>query len=107
MNSFNNSQYRSMCNWICKHGAAKALSADDAYDKKSVYRIFTSHGIIYQPRSSRIHNKLGIVERKNQTIKNIIRKLDTDHHEATAETTITRANFLSYTFLGSKILSSF
>jgi len=58
-------------------------------------------------RPARRHNKLGIVERKNGTLRTIIAKLDSDVTEAGPEVVVSRAAFLSNMFSGSSVLSSF
>lgn len=93
--------------WICVHGAPNAVSGDDAYDKAEFRGFLKQHHIAYKPRPARRHNKLGSVERKNGTIKAIIRKLDSDLTDADAETIVARAVFLSNLFSGSRKLSSF
>lgn len=53
------------------------------------------------------HNKTGIVERKNATIKAILSKLNNESSEASVETLVRRAAFLSNLFSGNRVLSSF
>ena len=93
--------------WICVHGAPGALFADDAYDKPNFHTFLKQHNIVYKPRPARRHNKLGCVERKNRTVKAIIRKLDNEITDADAETIVARAVFLSNLFSGSRKLNSF
>ena len=93
--------------WICIHGAPSTVSGDDAYDKPNFHKFLKQHNITYKPRPARRHNKLGSVERKNQTVKCIIRKLDNEITNADTRTVVARAVFLSNMFSGSKILSSF
>lgn len=62
----------------------------------------------FKPRPYRRHNKVGIIERKNGTIKRIIEKLQND--EGANEDAVRMAQkaiFLSNVFSGSKLLSSF
>ena len=93
--------------WICTHGAPHALSGDDAYDKPNFHEFLKQHSITYRPRPARRHNKLGSVERKNQTVKSIIRKLDNEITTADAKKIVARAVFLSNMFSGSSKMSSF
>ena len=94
-------------NWICRHGAPAAFSADYELDKAALRRFLSRHGIEFSPRPSRRHNKVGVVERKNGTIKRILSKLENEPSSAAPEALIIRANFLSNLFSGSKVLSSF
>lgn len=43
-----------------------------------------THGIVFKPRPTRKHNKTGAVERKIQSVKGIIRKLDGEISGASA-----------------------
>lgn len=93
--------------WVCKHGAPLAISADDEYNRRLFHNYLVSHGIQFQPRPARRHNKLGIVERKNSTIKAIVSKLDDERSDAWTETLVSSASFQSNMFSGNKLLSSF
>lgn len=93
--------------WVCKHGAPVAVSADDEYNRSPSRNYFAAHDIQFKPRPARRHNKLGIVERKNKTVKAILAKLNDENTAATPETLISRTAFLSNMFSGNKLLSSF
>ena len=93
--------------WICQHGAPETVSADDEYNRTSLRKFLAAHQIQFKPRPSRRHNKTGIVERKNGTIKRILSKLDDEQSSADTETILARSAFFSNLFSGSKILSSF
>lgn len=93
--------------WIRIHGEPQSISGDDALDKLVFHCSPRQHNIIFKPRPSWRHNQLGHVERKNPTIKTIIKRLDKDIHEVNASTIIARAVFLSNLFSGSRTLSSF
>lgn len=93
--------------WICRHGASKKLSADDEYHRNKLTTFLNSQDIEFKPRSARRHNKVGIVERKNGILKNIIHKLDADLTTASIDTIVACATFLSNLFSGSRLLSSF
>lgn len=93
--------------WIHSHGAPVAVSADDEYNRAPLKNYLSAHGIEFKPRPDRRHNKLGIVERKNGTVKTILRKLDDEISDADATTIVSRAAFLSNMFSGNRILSSF
>ena len=81
------------CEWICVHGAPDALLADDAYNKLAFHHFLNQHKVQYKPRSARRHNKLGTVERKNETVKAIIYRLDSDNINADVEIIVARAVF--------------
>lgn len=93
--------------WICIHGAPVALSGDNAYDKPISHTFLKQHSILYKPRPSRRHNKLGCLQRKNRTVKAIIRKLDNGITDADAKMTLASPLFLSNLFSGSRKLNSF
>ena len=93
--------------WICQHGAPRAVSADDEFNCVALQQFLRAHNIEFKPRPTRRHNKTGIVERKNATIKAILGKLDDELSDATANTLLKRATFFSNMFSGSHILSSF
>lgn len=93
--------------WICQHGAPRNVSADDEYNRKKLTDYLRVHDIKFKPRPTRRHNKVGIVERKNGTLKEIIRRLDTDITTANSDTIVSRATFLSNMFSGSRLMSSF
>lgn len=93
--------------WICKHGAPKAISADDEYNRKPLRQYLSAHEVTFKPRPVRRHNKTGIVERKNGTVKAILRKLNDEPSNADPHTLISRAAFLSNMFSGNRTLSSF
>lgn len=62
--------------WIHRHGAPKAISADEEHNRKAMRISLHAHNIIMKPRPARRHNKLGIVERENGVIKTFIMKLE-------------------------------
>lgn len=93
--------------WICKHGTPKHGSADDEFNRAALRRFSVNHGIEFHPRPTRRHNKVGFVERKNGTIKNIVQRLANDNSTATPDTISSSATFLSNMFSGSRVLSSF
>lgn len=93
--------------WICRHRAPLAISADDEYNRSKLVSYLSSHDISFKPRPTRGHNKIGFVERKNQTIKSILNKLKMEKSNATASEMVTRATFLSNMYSGSRIFSSF
>lgn len=93
--------------WICRHVAPENISADDEYHRRKLTTFLDAHDIKFEARPSRRHNKVGIVERKNGTLKQIIRRLDADVTTADARTIVNRATFLWNLFSGSRLLSSF
>ena len=93
--------------WIYHHGAPEAISADDEFNRAPLQQFLNVHNISFKPRPTRRHNKTGIVERKNATVKAILSKLNDESSEASVEVLIKRAAFLSNLFSGSRLLSSF
>ena len=93
--------------WLCRHGASKHLSADDEYHRRVLTDYLGTHGITFRARPTRRHNKLGIVERKNGTLKDILRRLAMAHPKASMDALVARATFICNMFSGSQLLSSF
>ena len=93
--------------WIYCNGAPDAVSADDEYNCVALRQFLHIHNIVFKPRPTRRHNKTGIVERKNATVKAILNKLDDEQSNADTETLLKRGGFLSNMFSGNKLLSSF
>lgn len=65
------------------------------------------HSIALNERPVRRHNKSGVVERKNLTLKRIPEKLQFGENTPTDTVLLSRATFLSNVFSGSRSLSSF
>ena len=93
--------------WICAHGAPRNFSADDDYYRRKLINFLRVHDNKFKPRPAPRHNKIGILVRKNGTLKDIIRKLGTDITTAQPDTSFARATFLSNMFSGSRLMSSF
>lgn len=93
--------------WIMRHGIPTALSADDEYNKGKLRSLLQSHNIVFKARPTRRHNNTGKVERKIQTLKGIIQKIDLEISVCSAQQVVTPAFFLSNFFSGSRIMSSF
>ena len=47
--------------WIYRHGAPKAVSADDEYNRRPLRTYLETHDVLFRPPPTRRHNKLGIV----------------------------------------------
>ena len=93
--------------WVCRHGAPKALSADDEYNRRPILDYLRTHEIQFKARPARRHNKTGIVERKIGVVKSILYKLNDEVSTAAASSIVARAAFLSNLFSGNRLLSSF
>lgn len=91
--------------WVCRHGAPQAISADDEYNRKPLRAYLRSHNIQFKTRPARRHNKIGIVERKNRTLKAILSKLNDEKSSATVQIILSRASLLSNLFSGNRLLS--
>lgn len=61
---------------ICMHGALRSISGDDAFHKPAFHRLMEQRNITFKPKPERRNNKLGHVDRRNRTIKTIIKRLD-------------------------------
>ena len=93
--------------WLHRHGAPLSVSADDEMNNQPCRKFFGAHSIQYKPRPARRHNKTGIVERKNGTLKLILERLQKESTRASDHVILSRATFISNYFSGSRILSSF
>lgn len=95
--------------WGYRHGTPNFISGDDEFNRPTIVKALADRGVIMKPRPSIRHNKVGLVERKNRTIKQIVEKLRLEEnikHEGAANI-ITKAIFLSNAFSGSSIVSAF
>lgn len=94
--------------WLYRHGAPNYLSADDEFHRPTIVSSLAQRGVSVKPRPARRHNKVGIIERKNGTVKRIIEKLQMDDTILDdAGTIISKSMFLSNVFSGSSLLSAF
>lgn len=96
--------------WFNRHGNPSFMSADDEFDATRILKLkafLRSHDVTFKPRPVRRHNKIGIVERKNRTLKSILERLQSDNTAQDDSTILARATFLSNLFAGSSVLSSF
>lgn len=93
--------------WILHHGSPASLSADDEYNMEEIRTFLLIHNVVFKPRPARRHNKTGIVERKIQTIKDIVRKINREISNYTHYDVLARSIFMSNFFSGSRLFSSF
>lgn len=96
--------------WLNRHGEPRWISADDEFDatqKRTLKSFIEARGIQFKARPVRRHNKVGIAERKHGTLKRVLERLQMDLTDADDATILSRATFLSNTFAGSHLLSSF
>lgn len=101
--------------WINQHGAPRLVSGDPEFFNNSFANQLAYFRIKFQPRPSRAHNKIGVVDRKNAIIRHFAQKLfkEAFHARDTRGTTvnndaiIARATYLSNVLFASKTLSSF
>lgn len=93
--------------WIGKLDTRLAVSSDDENNRAPIRNYPASQIIVCNPRPAARHNKIGIVEQENGTVKAIMAKRDDEKSSATAETVLSRAAFLSNMFSGNRILSAF
>lgn len=94
--------------WIFHHGAPAKLSADDEFNRRPIVAALTERSIEFHPRPPRRHNKVGIIERKNQTLKRIVERLQLDEQCTDSPSKVlAKAVFLSNAFAGSRTLSAF
>lgn len=93
--------------WILRHGAPNRFSADNEFTRGRMKSFLESHDIQLVERPVRPHNKTGIVERKNKTLKLIFERLQQDLTHASDSVLLARATFLSNSFSGSSAMSAF
>lgn len=93
--------------WIYTHGAPAYLSADDEFNRRPMRDAMRSRMITFKPRPTRRHNKCGIIERKNGTIKRVLERIVKADEISDITTLVAKACFLSNCLHGSKALSSF
>jgi len=93
--------------WISRHGAPVSVSRDPEFNRAPFRDLLDLHGVSFDARPARRHNKVGSVERKNSVIKLILQRLSMDCPGLTVSSLIARAVFLSNLFSGSRIASSF
>lgn len=93
--------------WFYTHGVPVLLSGDDEFNRKPVRDALEERTIGFKPRPTRRHNKCGIIERKNGTIKRVLDRIVKADSASSAATLVKKACFISNCLHGSKILSSF
>lgn len=93
--------------WVFEHGAPEALSADDEFNRTPIRNALKCRSIQFNPRPARRHNKCGIVERKNGTVKRILEKLTNADSVSCPDLLVAKACYLSNCLYGNKILSAF
>lgn len=93
--------------WISRHGTPSSLSDDDGFHNGAIIQLFSPHEVVFKVKSTRRHNKMGIVKRKTQTLKTIAKKLYLQPPTRLSELLIVCCVYLSKVFLGSTTLSSF
>lgn len=93
--------------WIYNHGSPRILSADDEFNRSVITNALKSQEIELKPRPTRRHNKCGLVERKNGTMKKIVERLANSDEQSDVELLVSKAAFLSNCLYGSKVMSAF
>lgn len=93
--------------WIHQHGTLVSFSADIEFSTRRMSKNLEIHGIKFNKRPARSHNKTVIIEGKQRTIKSIFERLQYDMSHVFDAMMLCRATLLSNLFSGSKISSSF
>ena len=93
--------------WILRHGAPRSFASDVEFDKSPMHSFLLAHGTERKPRPVRRHNKTGVVERKNRTLKSVLELIQFHSSTADDETVLARASFFANVFSGSATLRSF
>ena len=101
--------------WFNVHGPPLSLAADPEFDSIAFRDFLHRYSCKFEGRPARRHNKMGIVERRNATVRLFVERLLHDVSTAlqapalmpNAQDILARAVFLSNLMYGSKSASSF
>jgi len=93
--------------WMSRHGAPSSVSGDPEFNRSAFKEMLSEHGIQFDARPARRHNKLGSVERKNGVLRPIIQRVSMQSPDLDLHTIVARSNFLGNIFRGSRLVSSF
>lgn len=93
--------------WLYKHCMSGALSAGDEFNRRTIQNALSERAIKLKPRPGRRHQKCGVAERKNGTVKRIVERLTKADNTSSNELIIAKAVFLSNCLDGSKFMRSF
>lgn len=86
--------------WFYHHGMPTLLSADDEFNRQPIRTALKERSIVFKPRPTRRHNKCGIVERKNGTIKRILERLANGDTTGGKEIVVEKAVFCLIACMG-------
>lgn len=87
--------------------APKSVCSDPEFCKPSFGRFINSHDIPLHARTSSSSPKHGVVERNNGTFKLVLCELAMEITDASTDTLVARASFMSNLFHGNAVMSSF
>ena len=95
--------------WIHVHGAPEIVAADPEFNRGDFKALLRRHTIQFSSRPARRHQKIGVVERKNSTLRHIQQKMQKSPQVDALgkQTLISRAFFISNTIVGDKLHSAF
>lgn len=62
--------------WMNRHEVPSQMSGDDEFNKPIMIIGCNIRGIQFKPRPTRRHNKTGLIERKNRTLKTVLERLN-------------------------------
>lgn len=99
--------------WILRHGAPEAIAGDPGLGGKVMTAFCEQHGIQWEARPPRRHNTIGVVERRNGVMRQVLERLVAGNDSLPAQNRVSdglllgRANFLGNIILGDATLSSF
>ena len=94
-------------NWIHNHGEPQAVAADPEFARRPFTDVLKTHSIHMQHRPARRHQKIGVVERKNAIVSQILTKLAIADPDIDLHLLASRASFVSNVISGSRLHSSF
>ncbi len=101
--------------WINSHGPPKAASADVEFVTEPFKDMLRNHGILFEERPARRHNKIGIVESGHNGIRLFVQRLlkDAEYNRLNyglcipKQEILSKATFLCNALRGNAKLSSF
>ena len=95
--------------WIHVHGAPKVVAGDPEFNRGEFKKLLDRHAIQFSTRPARRHQKIGVVERKNSTLRHILQKMrKSPQIDALGkQTLISRAFFIGNTIVGDRLHSAF
>ena len=95
--------------WIHANGKSMNVVMGSEFHKEVVSTWFSKRDIKLSPIPARRHNKVGVVERKNRVVKDVLERLDSDpnYDGYSFESRLSLTEFISNVMYGNQVASSF